>query len=253
MQAGCRFCFFIGMSASSAFAQTIRLVDRDGHGSAASCDEASAHSQRWARRSPPPRMATPFSSVRHVRGEHQFCRKAIVVRSTDGAAVTILDGNAIDSVVRFWSGEGSTSVLEGFTVRNGRSQADGGGILIRNASPVIRRNVIVNNGACGVAGVSIASGSPLVEYNTIANNVHLACIGLNLGGGVAVFGDSLAVIRRNHIYGNTAGFMGVGAGIVVVPYRFANDRVQRDSWKYRRAGWRDRHHQLGKSIDHRQF
>ena len=209
-------CFFVGMSASSAFAQTIRLVDRDGHGSAASCDEATAAfttvgAAITAAANGDTVVVCPGTYVENIN----FGGKAIVVRSSGGAAVTILDGNAIDSVVTFRSGEGSTSVLEGFTVRNGRAQSDGGGIRIRNASPVIRRNVIVNNGACGVAGVSIASGSPLIEYNTIANNVHLACIGLNIGGGLAIFGDSQAIVRRNHIYDNTAGFMGVGAGIAL--------------------------------------
>ena len=48
-----------------------------------------------------------------------FSGKAITVRSANGAAGTIIDGNASGSVVTFNSGEGSGSILDGFTIRNG--------------------------------------------------------------------------------------------------------------------------------------
>ena len=98
-----------------------------------------------------------------------FSGKAIVVRSVAGPAVTNLDGNAADSVVTFASGEGPTSVLEGFTIRNGRSGfdtpgfGDGGGIRITNASPVVHGNAIVNNWACAGVGISVRFGSPVID------------------------------------------------------------------------------------------
>jgi hypothetical protein len=58
--------------------------------------------------------------------------------------MTVLDGNAADSVVTFASAERPASVLEGFTIRNGRSGFDtpgfgeGGRIRMVNASPVSR-------------------------------------------------------------------------------------------------------------------
>lgn len=55
-----------------------------------------------------------------------FSGKAITVRSANGAAGTIIDGNASGSVVTFNSGEGSGSILDGFTIRNG--SGNGGGI-----------------------------------------------------------------------------------------------------------------------------
>ncbi|HJZ78141.1 MAG TPA: right-handed parallel beta-helix repeat-containing protein [Vicinamibacterales bacterium] len=137
-----------------------------------------------------------------------FKGKAITVRSVAGPAVTVLDGNAADSVVMFASGEGPGSILDGFTIRNGRSGfdtpgfGDGGGVRIANASPSIRGNVIVSNQACSGAGISIRFGSPAIESNTIADNLQTGCSGGTGGGGIAVVGNSTAVIRGNVISHN---------------------------------------------------
>jgi len=49
-----------------------------------------------------------------------FLGKGISVVSVSGAATTIIDGNGSGSVVTFGSGEGNNSVLQGFTIRNGK-------------------------------------------------------------------------------------------------------------------------------------
>src|SRR5262245_8716390 len=56
-----------------------------------------------------------------------FLGKAVRVTSAQGADVTVIDGNQTGSVVSFVSGEGPQSVLNGFTLRNGRSTSRGGG------------------------------------------------------------------------------------------------------------------------------
>ncbi len=202
------------MSASSALAQTTRVVDDDGPGSAASCDgPAAAFSTVGAAIAAAAGgdtvLVCPGTYIENIT----FGGKAIAVRSTDGPAVTILDGNATDSVVTFANGETSTSVLEGFTIRNGRSQFGGGGILISSASPVIRRNLIVSNSACQALGILVSFGSPLIEENTIANNLQTGCSGGTIGGGISILGSSTAVIRRNNIYGN--GGIEWGGGIAL--------------------------------------
>src|SRR5262245_1643542 len=50
-----------------------------------------------------------------------FLGKAIRVTSEQGPEVTIIDGNQAGSVVTFASGETLQSVLNGFTVRNGKA------------------------------------------------------------------------------------------------------------------------------------
>ena len=50
-----------------------------------------------------------------------FLGKAITVRSVNGAALTTIDGGGSGTLVTFSNGEGLDSVLDGFTVSNGRT------------------------------------------------------------------------------------------------------------------------------------
>ena len=140
-----------------------------------------------------------------------FLGKAITVTSEQGPAVTIVDGRALDSVVKFTSGEGRTSVLSGFTLQNGYSTfsspgfADGGGIWIRNSSPTIQSNVIANNRACEGPGIYVSNGSPLIQANDIKSNSQAGCSGGIGGGGIALLGGPGAEIRGNIIEQNSLG------------------------------------------------
>src|SRR5262249_37935389 len=109
--------------------------------------------------------------------EHiDFRGKAITLTSETGPQDTVIDGGNTDPVVRFISGEGRNSTLNGFTLQNGRAgignqeAVEGGGVKIQGSSPTITNNVIMNNHACQGAGIGISSGSPLIQRNTITNN-----------------------------------------------------------------------------------
>jgi pectin methylesterase-like acyl-CoA thioesterase len=68
-----------------------------------------------------------------------FNGKAITVVSEAGVNVTTIDGNQAGAVARFITSEGSNSILEGFTLRNGRNtSSDGAGIRISGSSPTVR-------------------------------------------------------------------------------------------------------------------
>ncbi|MCJ7778145.1 MAG: right-handed parallel beta-helix repeat-containing protein [Sedimentisphaerales bacterium] len=125
-----------------------------------------------------------------------FLGKAITVRSVDPndpnmVAATIIDGsNPVDpnigSVVTFNSGEGTNSVLSGFTIQNGSGQTDptvtwrlwtgnngdGGGALCSGASPTITKNVFKNCRAeYGGGGIFCNNNaSPIITDNTFLNN-----------------------------------------------------------------------------------
>ena len=148
-------------------------------------------------------LVAPGTYVENIN----FSGKAITVTSESGPEITLIDGNRADSVVKFISGEGRSSVLSGFTVLNGRSGfdtpgfGDGGGIWIRNSSPTITGNIIANNRACDGLGISASFSSPLIRGNTIVNNVHEGCSGGN-GGGISVGGASSAEIIENVIASN---------------------------------------------------
>ena len=143
-----------------------------------------------------------------------FNGKAVTVTSEGGANLTVIDGNGAGSVVTFTTGEGTSARLNGFTLRNGRANFDGGGIRIASASPVISNNIIINNRSCsGGMGISIQSASPLIQRNVITGNVQSGCSGGPGGGGILVLGDGNAQILENVIAGNSgSGISLFGAG-----------------------------------------
>jgi parallel beta-helix repeat protein len=153
-----------------------------------------------------------------------FLGKAITVKSSSGAKITIIDGAKQGSVVSFDSDESSKSVLRGFTIRNGDADnkfglPEGGGIVIVNASPTIRNNVVTENTACeGGAGIALIGGAPLIQENTISKNSQSpGCFGGSGGGGMYIAGGTGAQILRNKIIGNSDGgieFLSAGSPLL---------------------------------------
>ena len=153
-----------------------------------------------------------------------FMGKAITVTSSAGPQTTIINGGQLGVVVTFNTGEGLTSVLNGFTITEGfptpAEGYDGGGILASGTSPTITNNIITNNQACEGAGIAIFGGSPLVQGNTISHNVQGGCTGGTTGGGVEIEGGSPQiignVISNNSIELNGGGIGIFGGGIPVI-------------------------------------
>src|SRR5262249_50260063 len=115
--------------AGSARAQTIRVVDVDGHASASSCsDAATAFTTITAAIA----AASNGDTVQVCPGTYvekiDFGGKAIPVHSPAGAAATTVDAAAAGSVVTFASAETAASVLDGFTIRNGLAAANASGL-----------------------------------------------------------------------------------------------------------------------------
>jgi hypothetical protein len=103
-----------------------------------------------------------------------FLGKAITVASTSGATRTVIDGGAAGPTVRFVSGEPSTAVLSGFTVRDGAGGAPlyvGGGVLISGSSPTIEHDIVEGNVGANGAGVGVLGGAPLIKFNAIEDNI----------------------------------------------------------------------------------
>jgi len=155
-----------------------------------------------------------------------FQGKAITVTSSDGAAVTIVDGGGAGPVASFKSGEGTGSVLNGLTLRNGSPSNTfpffnvGGGIVILNSSPTITGNVITGNHAiCGI-GMEVKGGSAIIRGNTITGNTQAGGTGGCGGGGIEVTGDfshpvATPLITGNTITNNSLLGGGFGGGIEV--------------------------------------
>jgi len=131
-----------------------------------------------------------------------FNGKAITVASSNGAKLTIIDGNNSAPCVTFSSGEGVKSVLEGFTLTNGA----GSGVSVSFSSPTVTKNIITGNAASSGGGIDSYFGSPVINHNTIEKN------NAAIGGGIYVGGASTpgAVITHNVIESNVAYEFGGG-------------------------------------------
>ena len=185
--------------------------------------------------------------------EHiDFTGKAIEVKSSGGAASTIIDGDSTGTntgVVSFSSGESTSSILRGFTVQHaGQSSV---GVRISDASPTITENVIKDNlfnnfgggvyahgGAahiisnvvsgnhgCGqTAGIQLHFSDALVQGNTIQNNT-VTCSGGAGGIGVESQASTGAHIIGNHITGNSTQAQGGGILLVLTTTAEVHDNV----------------------------
>jgi hypothetical protein len=130
-----------------------------------------------------------------------FHGKAITVRSEEGPTVTVIDGGGFGTVVTFESGELATSVLEGFTIRNGNASF-GAGVTMLVSSPTIRGNIFEFNSQGGGgfgAGIGGNVSSPLIERNIFRNN---SCDDQFLSGVVSFVNSSSPRILNNIFINN---------------------------------------------------
>ncbi len=139
-----------------------------------------------------------------------FGGRAITVRSTAGAATTIVDpvsGRCFTATGQ----KGAAARLEGFTLRGG-SASHGGGVYIESSSPVLANCVITGNTATQFGGgVYVESGSlKLIGCTVSLNN------GFYSGGGVYLSNGS-ATLEGCTVSGNTLTYGGDthGGGIFV--------------------------------------
>ncbi|MEE9391326.1 MAG: hypothetical protein V3W41_02350 [Planctomycetota bacterium] len=109
-----------------------------------------------------------------------FQGKAIIVKSSGGATVTTIDAMGLGRGFQFLGAETASSVLEGFTITNGRAPdalvpfgagGNGGGILCQDAAPRIQDCVIIGN--CAGNGFSGA-----VDPGRGGGGGGIACTGL---------------------------------------------------------------------------
>jgi parallel beta-helix repeat protein/predicted outer membrane repeat protein len=163
-----------------------------------------------------------------------FLGKAITVHSENGPEATFVDGGNNDIVVRFFSGEGPDSVLQGFTIRHASnsgiscSASDptisecviksnaGSGISLADSSATITSCVIENNhGGFTGGGIYCWQSAPTITNCTISNN----SVDDFLGGGIFIMNSSSPTITGCVIANNAAGASdGYGGGVYVGAY-----------------------------------
>jgi len=121
---------------------------------------------------------------------------------------TIIDGDSAGVVVRFTNGQDSTAALIGFTIRNGYSVSNGGGIYCRYSSPTIYSNIIRDNlTVYRGGGIFTDYGAhPKITTNVITHN---RTISQYAAGGGVYCEDLPSRFANNVIAWNTA--LGPGA------------------------------------------
>ncbi len=136
-----------------------------------------------------------------------FLGKAITVRSSDGPEVTIIDAQGAGTVVICGSGEGSDTVLEGFTITNGVGA--GAGMRNLGASPTVTNCSFTGNTGSDGGGMRNQSGSsPTVTGCTFDGNTA------NSGGGMYNTVNSSPTVTNCSFTGNMADpFFGMGGGM----------------------------------------
>ena len=119
-----------------------------------------------------------------------FGGRGIVIESSGGPDVTIIDGGGNASVVRMYGEPTNTTVLDGFTLRNGNSPLGGG--IFTNGSPMILNCVIRDNVAQFGGGIYLSdngSGGAYISSTHFCNNTPNHTQGTWNDAGDNVFDD----------------------------------------------------------------
>lgn len=122
---------------------------------------------------------------------------------------TIISGNDSGSVVIYNGGEDSTSILMGFTIKNGNANSstnyNGGGIYCKNSNPKLYHLIVENNVAdsCG-AGIYFNNS------NAICKNITLQNDSAKIFGGGIYLKNSTQIDNQITIQNNSAEENGAG-------------------------------------------
>jgi hypothetical protein len=154
-----------------------------------------------------------------------YTENVVITRSLTlqgaGAASTTIDGVRTSVVISITNG--AAPAIDGFTITGGdgsTNNGQGGGISIREATAIIRNNVISDNVASQAITTSGSGGgiyvtnstSPVLIYsNTIQANLAYSVVLTSptvaqsgVGGGILIGSASSAVITGNQILSNVA-------------------------------------------------
>ena len=107
---------------------------------------------------------------------------------------TIIDGQEKGSVISI-IGDNSLTVIDGFTIRNGKAEC-GGGILLKKAHPVIKNLTLINNSAKLRGGAVSGFSSEASLENLIVKNNGTTGVGSS-GGGISFLNSKASIINSN--------------------------------------------------------
>lgn len=99
----------------------------------------------------------------------RFKGKSLTLRSVNGPAKCIIDGERVRAAFQFYGGETPEAKVEGFTVRNA-NYASGPAVAIFGSSPTIAHCRFVDNNGFNGGAVYVVFGSPTISGCTFAGN-----------------------------------------------------------------------------------
>jgi hypothetical protein len=163
-------------------------------------------------------------------GNHNinFKGKRIVLSSKYGPQDTIIDCQDISRGFYFKNAETNDSVVDGFTIVNGRAKR-GGAIYCHDSSPTISNCVISDNiaSSCGGAIYCQGSGGEICAP-VISNNIITSNYAAGPGAGISVYYFNMRpILSNNLIAGNYSEDRGGGVAIfaVDVPVELTNNTI----------------------------
>jgi hypothetical protein len=129
--------------------------------------------------------------------------QSVCLISEMGPSSTIIDGGSISSVITIATGVDTSTIIKGFTIRNG-GNAFGAGIYCNYSSPTLENLIVSENSAPEGGGILFSGYSnPILKNSTISNNTAIAG-----GGGICCWDNSSPRLESVTIYGNTAEYGG---------------------------------------------
>lgn len=159
----------------------------------------------------------------------RFLGKELHVRSTSGAAATVIDVSTLGDVgVRFVNGEGPGAILEGFTITGADPGFGiGGGVVCSSSQAELRDCRIESCGGLGSslvgAGVAVVNGSlSLVRCQISGCSTQTDGAGIYASGGVLrMHGGSVS--NCTTVYGTGAGLHAFASAIELANVQFAGN------------------------------
>jgi hypothetical protein len=159
----------------------------------------------------------------------KVCSNFVYSGDTTVISATIIDGNNIIlPVVNFSDFESQNAHINGFKIRNGKGKnmvgywglaTHGGGIFIKNASPVVKNCIITNNN-CQNGGGIYAENSQATFENVIIQNNNINQPNIpNGGSGLFLLNCNSNIIRctiKNNTDNPASGVSNYGGGGVLV-------------------------------------
>ena len=160
-----------------------------------------------------------------------FLGKAVTLRSSDGADVTIIDGTGFFHVVQCVNGEGPDTILDGFTITGGNANGPfpdnlGGGMYNELSSPTVSNCTFTGNSAAGPGGGGMTNNN---SNPTVSDCTFSANSADGNGGGMSNFISSPTVTNctfdANSVGGDGGGMHNLTSSPAVTNCTFSGNEA----------------------------